>query len=190
MWPWGHLAFAYLCLLLVSRISERVTQSVGVVVALVVGSQFPDLVDKPLAWSVTVLPSGRSLAHSLLTAAVVLYILSRLSARYDRQDLVASFGVGWVSHSLSDLGPGVIIGLLRGDMSQIQWTTYLLWPVLESPPYPNDDSFAVHFSELQMTPYVTAQFLLLGLAVGLWFVSGAESARTVRVWLRSNIQRF
>lgn len=43
-------------------------------------TQLPDLIDKPLAWSVGILPTGRSLAHSLLTASLV------LASRVDERD--------------------------------------------------------------------------------------------------------
>jgi hypothetical protein len=47
--------------------------------AVFVGSQFPDLVDKPLAQELVVIPSGRVFVHSLLFA--VLISVSRLCVR-------------------------------------------------------------------------------------------------------------
>ncbi|WP_435065512.1 metal-dependent hydrolase [Halobaculum sp. EA56] len=189
MWPWGHLAVAYLCFLLVTRYTNRVRQSPMALVALATGSQFPDLVDKPLAWSVAVLPSGRSLAHSLITIVLVLAILDRVAARYDRRALVAAFGIGWVSHAVSDLGPRVIVGLLRGDASQLRWTTYLLWPILDSPPYPNDSSFLAHFMNFRIGPYVSAQFALFALAIILWLYTGAPGARRAHHWIGRAMKR-
>jgi hypothetical protein len=183
MWPWGHLGVAYLVYrayltYVVPRDQRRL--AAGVVIAVVVGSQFPDLIDKPLAWTFAVLPSGRSLAHSLLTLAVVGWIVVRLADTYGDRAYGVAFVVGAVSHSLSDLGPGVVVGLLQGDLSQLAWTTYLLWPVLASPPYPSDNSFISHFADFVLTPYVAAQFLLFAVAVGLWLRDGRPGYNTVR----------
>ena len=189
MWPWGHLAVAYLCFLLLTRITDRVTQSFGTLTVLAIGSQFPDLIDKPLAWTVTILPSGRSFAHSLITAAITLFILDRLAARYGRRALVAVFGIGWVSHSLSDLGPEVIGGLLRGDASQLEWATYLVWPLLELPPYTNDSSFSTHFANFEISVYVGIQLLLCAVALGLWLGSGAPGLAAARTRIHTTLSR-
>ena len=71
MWPWGHLAVGYLVYSGLSRWRfGRLPGSVATL-AVALGTQLPDLVDKPLAWTVNVLASGRSLAHSLDRKSVV-----------------------------------------------------------------------------------------------------------------------
>lgn len=189
MWPWGHLAVGYLCYVAVTRARDGSEQMPLALVALAVGSQFPDLIDKPLAWSLAVLPSGRSLAHSLLVAAVVLGVAYRMVRRRSREEVVAAFGVGWVAHSLADLGPEVVSGLLRGDLEQLTWTTYLLWPVLPSPPYPMDSSFAEHFAAFAFEPYVLAQFGLLGVATAVWMWTGAVGVGVVREGVEERLKR-
>ena len=174
MWPWGHLAVAYLCYVALLELRGAGEQTPPALLAVAVGSQFPDLVDKPLAWTFAILPSGRSFAHSLITAAAVLAIGYRVGRRLDREVIVVAFGVGYLSHTLTDLGPDVIVGLLQGDLSQLRWTTYLLWPLLPSPPYPNDSSFLAHFADFALEPYVAAQFALVGVAVVVWVRSGAS----------------
>jgi len=170
MWPWGHLAVGYLCYFAWSQFrgGERRSLAVG---AVAFGSQFPDLVDKPLAWIVPVLPSGRSLAHSLLTATVVLAISYRLSQRVNRTDIAAAFGIGYFTHIIADLGPRVIGGLVTGDFSQLRWTTYLVWPLLPAPPYPNDDSFIAHFAAFTLEPFVAVQFGLFAIAATAWLTA-------------------
>jgi hypothetical protein len=59
-----------------------------------------------------VVPSGRSLAHSLLTAAVLLWVLARVCN--GRQSVLFAFGLGLASHSLSDIGPELFVGLAEG----------------------------------------------------------------------------
>jgi membrane-bound metal-dependent hydrolase YbcI (DUF457 family) len=184
MWPWGHLAVGYLSYVAWLRVRGASTRTqTGVTVAAVgVGSQFPDIIDKPLAWTVPLLPSGRSLAHSLIIATVVIAVTYRISQTYDYEDTAIAFGVGYVSHSLSDLGPTVVWGLLRGDVSQLEWTTYLLWPLLSSPPYPLDSSFQEHIVAFQPDAYVVFQFALAGVALAVWKQSGEpglSAARTV-----------
>lgn len=180
MWPWGHLAVGYLCYVTISRVDDNREQTLATLVAVTIGTQVPDLVDKPLAWTLGVLPSGRSLAHSLLVAAVIIAIVSWGARYWHRQDIATAFGIGYVSHSLVDLGPGVIWGLLRGDWSQLEWTTYLLWPILSAPPYPHDESFQEHFVGFVLDPYMVLQFGLFGLAIVVWWQSGTPGLGAVR----------
>ncbi|MFC7166012.1 metal-dependent hydrolase [Halospeciosus flavus] len=180
MWPWGHLAVGYLCYLGVLRVRDDGKQTLLTLVAVAFGTQFPDLVDKPLAWTFGVLPSGRSFAHSLLVAAVVIGVAYWVASRRGHAESAVAFGVGYISHSLVDLGPEVVWGLVQGDWGQLQWTTYLLWPILSAPPYPNDESFMQHFVGFAMDPYVLVQFGLLGVAVALWIRSGRPGLVTLQ----------
>lgn len=170
MWPWGHLAVGYLCYVAFVRLRGKGRQTPLALFAVGVGSQFPDIVDKPLAWSFAVLPSGRSLAHSLITASVIIGVAYLIGRRLGREEPAVAFGVGYLSHSLSDLGPDVILGLLRGDAEQLRWTTYLVWPLLPSPPYPHDGSFIEHLVAFDFGPYVIVQFALVGVALLVWFL--------------------
>jgi len=71
MWPWGHLAVGYLLWSVLVR-DRRFRPPTGAeTLLLAVGTQFPDAVDKPLAWSLGVLPNGRSLAHSVFLATAL-----------------------------------------------------------------------------------------------------------------------
>lgn len=179
MWPWGHLGAAYLAYFTYTRIDATDRQTVLTLLALAVGSQFPDLVDKPLAWTVSVLPSGRSLAHSLVTLVLLVAILYRVGAWYQRTDLVRAFGVGAFAHSLTDVSPSALAAVLGGDLSQLQWFRFLVWPFRPPPPYSGDTSFAAQFATFQFEPYVQFQFALLGLAVVVWIADGAPGVRTV-----------
>jgi hypothetical protein len=61
MWPWEHLAVGYLLYSVSCVLWGRYPTRIGVA-ALAFGTQFPDLVDKPLGWWLGVLPSGQSFA--------------------------------------------------------------------------------------------------------------------------------
>lgn len=115
MWPWGHLAVGYLCYIAAIQVRDDDEQTFATLAAVVVGTQFPDLVDKPLAWTFSVLPSGRSLAHLLLAAGIVIAGTYWFAKRRGREEVAIAFGVGYVSHSLIDLGPNVIQGLLHDN---------------------------------------------------------------------------
>jgi hypothetical protein len=89
---------------------------------LLVGTQLPDFVDKPLARWFDVLPHGRTLAHSLLTVTIVGMLVYVYFERRDRSHLGLAFGVGYLSHPLVDS----LFPLLNG---QYQYVAYLLWPL-------------------------------------------------------------
>lgn len=189
MWPWGHLGAAYLVYRVYVLFRQQINSQAGdlltpgVAVAVAIGSQLPDLIDKPLAWTVTVLPSGRSLGHSLITIVLVGLVIYLIGKRINAQRTVTAFLIGWLSHSLSDLGPEVIFGLLRGETTQLTWTTYLLWPLLASPPYPNDSSFVSHFAQFELTLYAQSQVLVFIIASLVWYRDGSPGYRTILDWL-------
>ena len=84
MWPIGHIGIAYLLYAAATRLRFDEIPTPGPTVALLVGALFPDLVDKPLAWYLNVLPTGRTLAHSLLVLVplcLAVYLVARYYAR-------------------------------------------------------------------------------------------------------------
>jgi len=183
MWPWGHLAVGYLCYSLLARATDR-RVSAFAVVAVAVGTQFPDLIDKPLAWTLTVLPNGRSLAHSLLTAALVGFVLLLIARKIDARTieraigtdggttlapsavhLVGAFLLGYVSHLISDGLHSIVTG-------QFQYLAYLAWPVLPPIQYDGPKSFVGHFAAMELTPFLALEFLLVGVAAVAWYFDG------------------
>lgn len=179
MWPWGHLAVAYLLFVGYTEIRTDATQTAATVGAVVLGSQLPDLVDKTFAWAVPILPSGRSLGHSLVVVTICLLVLAWLVPRAYRKT-VPAFGIGMVSHAIVDLGLGTVTGVLAGDFTELQWTTYLVWPLLAPPPYPNDESFSHHVQQLYAGPFQPFSVALFGLAVAVWIHSGAPGTAKLR----------
>lgn len=172
MWPMGHLAVGYL--LLAAERHRRVGATPGHAATLVVaaGTQLPDVVDKPLAWTVPLLPSGRSLAHSLLVAALVTALVWRYAARRGRPDLGAAFGVGYLSHLAADALGSVLAGE-PGDL------VFLGWPLL--PPLTDEGprSIVTRFADLAATlaagivpPLLVLEAALVVAAVWLWARQG------------------
>jgi len=176
MWPWGHLAVGYLVYVVWAR-RNATPQRSRTLLVVAFATQLPDLIDKPLAWTLSVLPSGRSLGHSLFTATILVAVVYYLVRRDNRADVAPAFAIGYLSHCLSDLGPDVVAGVLTGDASQLRWATYLLWPLYPPPPYPHDTSFVSQFATFTLDPYGLFQFLLVALALAVWVRSGMPGVR-------------
>ncbi len=123
MFPWGHVAVGYLCYSLFCHLRGR-TPTGPATIALVVGTQFPDLVDKPLSWSFDLLPAG-VLAHTVFFALPFVALVLIIAHRSSRTELGVAFSVGYLSHLPADALPSV----LTGDPSY--W--FLFWPVIPRP---------------------------------------------------------
>lgn len=158
MWPWGHLAVGYL----VYR-GWRGEAHLGVapLFALAVGTQFPDLVDKPLAWGLGVLPAGRTLAHSLLFVVPLVVCCLAVSRYFGRTEVGLAFGVGIGTHILADVLPALWD---PGTPPQM-----LLWPILALPESEHGvPGITALFLDALGDPYFLVQFGFLALALGLW----------------------
>ncbi|WP_265110612.1 metal-dependent hydrolase [Halosolutus halophilus] len=125
MLPLGHLAVAYLCYSLATRLRALSPPTAVPVLLVLGGSLFPDLVDKPLAWSLGLLPSGRSLGHSLLFLVPLAIGLSLLARRYGRGEYGIAFAIGAITHSLLDITP-----LLWDPTASVP---FLFWPLIAVP---------------------------------------------------------
>lgn len=122
MYPWEHAAVAYLLYSGYARWRDEAPPAGWAVLVVLVASQFPDLLDKPLAWQFGLLPSGRSLAHSVFVAVSLVLVVSVLARRRDRAPLGIAFGLGYLSHLATDavpLSPG-------GSVSPAS----VLWPLV------------------------------------------------------------
>ncbi|WP_284011218.1 metal-dependent hydrolase [Haloarcula pelagica] len=176
MWPWEHLAIGYICYALWRRGAGRSRPTVEEVAVLAIGTQFPDLVDKPLGWGTTLLPSGTSLAHSLLITIPVVVGADLLARRVGRDHLGIVFGIGYLLHLPADACYAVLLG---GTAT----AEFLLWPVIPRAPEPTTALLArtgalwAEFSVALAGPagagYLLVEGLLLGTAVLLWSLDGA-----------------
>jgi len=169
MWPWGHLAVGYLLYSVYShRIRDRPPSDYAVI-ALAIGTQFPDAIDKPLAWTAGVLPNGRSLAHSVLIAALVIWVLS-VVIRHHQQSLVTAFSIGYLAHLFGD----ALYPLVSGDVSALGFLGWPLVPAIESG---TDKSFLAHFMSLELTLFVAFEFGLTLFVFGIWIYDGLPGSR-------------
>ncbi|WP_135805417.1 metal-dependent hydrolase [Halorussus marinus] len=170
MWPWGHLATGYLAYSLLVRVSGERLRDYPTL-ALAVGTQFPDLVDKPLAWTFGVIPNGRSLAHSIFTAVVLVLAIRFVLRRYGHARVSTAFGVGYLVHLFGDaIGP-----FLAGEY---YYVTFLGWPVLPAIDY-GEKSFAAQLATLELSAFTAIEFGLGALMIGLWIADGRPGLRAV-----------
>lgn len=175
MWPWEHLAFGYVCYVLGRRGLDGRAPSDREAIVLAFGTQLPDLVDKPLAWELGLLPSGVSLAHSILVAVPVTAAVVVITRRRGAGPVGTALGVGWFSHIAGD---GLYPLLTGGGVSP----GYMLWPLV--PAGSGTEPFAVTVPQLWetfvtflATPrgqlYLAGEFAFLAFALGLWLWDGA-----------------
>ena len=180
MWPWGHLGVAYLLYSLYSRGRFRRPPRPEPALAVVVGSQFADLVDKPLAWGLGVLPGGRTLAHSLLFAAGLIVIVYAAAFVRGRVETATAFVIAHLSHLLADLPPRLFLGYPFGS-------EFLLWPILTHPAFEYNERLfePPAVVELIVTPFTdplvffALDVSLFVLALGLWYVDSCPGLRYV-----------
>lgn len=179
MWPWEHLAVGYVLYSLLAHLRGRTPRTLPVL-ALLFATQMPDLIDKPLAWGFGVLPSGRTLAHSLLfaTPAIAGVSVAGLLARAPR--VGPAFALGYLSH----LGGDVVYPLVvKGELR----LGFLLWPLVpavdQGPPggLPHLRELVMDFVVFLLTPRGTAYLLFDGslvlVAFLVWVWDGMPGVR-------------
>ncbi len=92
-----------------------------------VGSQLPDLIDKPLAHELGVLPSGRVFMHSLPIALPVSAVALAYAVATGRRRLGGAFVGAYLLHLLGDTYRTLQRGTIPPD---------LLWPLVAPIPRP------------------------------------------------------
>ncbi|PSQ20845.1 metal-dependent hydrolase [Halobacteriales archaeon QS_8_65_32] len=172
MWPWGHLAVGYLLYTALVRARTGRAPSGSGAVLVAFGTQFPDLVDKPLAWGLGVLLHGRTGAHSLPVLLLVVSVVALYARRRDRSDLALAFSVGYLTHPFAD----AFLALLQG---QTEYVTYLLWPLTDPAHYSTDAIVLASFGPFDLTVYGVAQLGLVVLALGIWIADGTPGVATL-----------
>ncbi|RQG86658.1 metal-dependent hydrolase [Natrarchaeobius halalkaliphilus] len=160
MWPLGHAAIAYLCYTVSTRARFDSPPAPLPVLIVLFGSQFPDLVDKPLAWYLGVLPTGRTLAHSLLLLVPLSLAIYALARHAGRAEYGIAFAIGAISHALVDALP-VLWGGTSAD--------FLLWPLIPVESYESGAPtiLGLLFDSLG-DPYFLSEFVIAALAFVMW----------------------
>ena len=174
----------YVLYSVLSRVWFRRPPSNRAAVVVAVAALLPDVIDKPLAWQLSVLPAGRSFAHSLLFAVPAVVAVLLLARRRGALDVGVAFAVGYLSHLPADSFYAAITTGTRVDLS------YVLWPLLSVEPTPTRSlldrlvELVTQFSALVASPegwrVVAVQVLLGSLALGVWVLDGTPGLAAVR----------
>ena len=182
MWPWEHLALGYLVYSLAAQAVDGHRVTAATVAALALGTQFPDLVDKPLGWGTTLLPSGLSLAHSVLFAAPFAAVVTTVGAAVGRLGLALAFVLGYLTHLPGDVAYPLLV---TGELS----LGFLFWPLVPAVEastvavVPYIGELAASFLEFLRTPrgrlYLALELALLGAASARWYADGFPGLRRV-----------
>jgi membrane-bound metal-dependent hydrolase YbcI (DUF457 family) len=122
MWPWEHLAFGYVLYSGAVRLGGRSVPGDAEILLLVLATQLPDLIDKPLSWGLNVLPSGLSLAHSLLFALPLVVLVLGTARWRGRISVGLAFAAGYGTHLAGDALYPYLVG-------RPLLPTFLLWPL-------------------------------------------------------------
>jgi len=172
MLPWGHASVGYLCYTLYTHVRHHRAPLGPAVVAVAIGTQFPDLIDKVLAWEVGLLPSGRSLTHSLLTVAVVAGLLYWAYRNRTELAIAGAFVVGWTSHLFADGYP-----VLFGEATCIE---YLLWPLTICPYEEGSRSIIEFLLAVELADGHLFGIGLTAVASTVWLLDGAPGLGYLR----------
>jgi hypothetical protein len=165
MWPWGHAAAGYLLYALWVRSRYRRAPAGPATLALAVGTQFPDLVDKPLAWTLGVSPSGRAGAHSLLVAVPILAVLWVGLSERRRRRLWGGFAAGYLVHLATD----AVYPLVDGEFATL---SFLLWPATSLSGLSESTGILAHFLAMELTSTLALELLLFAVATAVWLADG------------------
>ena len=170
MLPWAHAAFGYLLYRTAVRFRTGGPPGEWPVLALAVGTQFPDLIDKPLSWTFALLPTGRSLSHSVFSLLVVVLGAVAVARWAGRESVGAAFAAGYVSHVLGD----VLHPVVSGDFAAVTW---LLWPVVPVDAEEFDKGFVEFFASLTLTPWLLFGLVLTAVGLVTWRTDGYPGLR-------------
>lgn len=145
MLPLGHLGAAYLLYFGYAVVQSRRLPARWALLPVAIGSQLPDVIDKPLSyWQV--LPSGRSVGHSVFTFLIVCLVVwqvtGRLRGRWPadswqehlRATIPVAFPIAYLSHLIGDS----YTHFLAGNFWDARFLLYPLYVV----PYPVDTEVA------------------------------------------------
>lgn len=191
MWPWEHLAFGYVLYSAWAHLAWKRSPRSAEALALVLATQFPDLVDKPLSWGLGIFPQGYALGHSIVFSVPVAAVVAAASLRHDRPAVGVAFALGYASHLAGD----VLSPALKGDGLGFD---RLLWPFVSFEGYGADRGFVGRFTlyvgrylhevvQPEYLPFLLTYLGLLLAVAALWVFDGAPGVRSLLVALRARL---
>ena len=162
MYPTGHFLLAAVPLAVYTVARWRRLPSGPVVLLLIVATQLPDVIDKPLAWTFAILPSGRMLAHSLVVSLPILTVIVLLAVRWGYGRYAVVFSASYLSHIAGDFYPIVWLG------TEYYFFPNLFWPLLAANP-DRTPSFSAHSPDSLLS--LAVPMVVFGLAVSYSLVT-------------------
>lgn len=137
MYPLGHFLLTALPLCAYWAIRYRRVPRGHTLLLVLVATQLPDVIDKPLAWSFNIIPSGRMLAHSIVIVLPILIAICLVATRWGLGRVASLFSVAYLSHIAGDFYP------ILWEGTAYYFFSNLFWPLLAANPDQNP-SFAAH----------------------------------------------
>lgn len=152
--PLNHFLVAFLPLAVYTFVRYRRLPTGAAILVLFFATQLPDLIDKPLAWTFGIFPSGRMLAHSLVLAIPIVTALVYVTHRWGYGALGTMFAVGYFSHLATDFYPALFLG------RDYYYFPNMFWPLLAANP-DHEPSFAANLPDIGIPLLVSAGFVAL-----------------------------
>lgn len=172
------------------RLWERRRPSGRTAIVVAVAALLPDLIDKPLAWQLELLLTGRSFGHSLLFAVPLVVIVLLAARRFDVGDVGRAFAIGYLSHLPADAVYPLVIPGAVVDLG------YLIWPFASAGSTETSDllgqvlrllgDFSLFVSGPDGWRFLLLEAGLVALALGLWIADGRPGLGLLerRLWRR------
>lgn len=184
MWPWEHVAVGYIAYSLLSRTPAARRPGRAELLAVFLGALGPDLIDKPLAWGLGVLPGGYSLGHSVFFAVPLAVVAVVVTVLAGRGSTGVAFGVSYLLHLPSDVYYFVVFG----DPPAYG---ILFWPLVPAAGGPTQGdllsealryfvAFLADITTPEALPFLVGEALLLGTAGALLWRDAAVRRRRGR----------
>jgi membrane-bound metal-dependent hydrolase YbcI (DUF457 family) len=191
MWPWEHVVVGYLAFSAASHLWRRRSPRAGEAALVVLASLLPDLIDKPLAWSLQLVSGGYGPAHSTFFVLPALAILCGRWWLTDRRWRGVAFATGYLLHVSGDVFFNAMDGTVDPEV--------FLWPVLVYEPSGERAGFAAetvlrvskYLANLfsgDVSTYTTIQLGLLAVTIVLWMYDGAPVLRQSLDWTRGRLR--
>lgn len=192
MWPWEHLAVGYLFYSAYARVRTDGPPDGPSAVTVVIATQLPDLIDKPLAWTFGVYPGGYSIGHSVFVAILLSILVAFVSRRIGRPHLGAAFAIGYLSHLPGDL---LYLYVTNGYLNP----AIVLWPIVSPVGAPTGGGLLANFvtyvrgyAELvasgQFLGLVLLELSLLVAALVVWIFDGLPGVAGISRWISHVVQ--
>ena len=180
MWPWEHAILGYLVYSVFCHVRYGKPPTGAATIAVVFASLLPDLIDKPLAWSLGLVETGYAIGHSVFFTVPLVVAVGVWAASAGRPRVGSAFGIGYVLHPPADIvfqmtGGGVHLGIVLWPVAtygEVEATNGFLWESLRRIELFRADLFAGDLSV-----YMWIQLVITVLVFCLWLYDGAPVAQ-------------